>query len=105
MTTRSRILTISGLQVEVVRKAIKNLHLGVYPPNGRVRVAAPLRVSDSAVRLAVISRLGWIKRQRAGFAAQERESRRDMVSGESHYYLGKRYRLRVVADAGATKVA
>lgn len=104
MSTEQRHISVSGIQVEVVRKDIKNLHLGVYPPNGRVRVAVPLRVSDSAVRLAVISKLGWIKRQRAGFAAQERESRREMVSGESHYYLGKRYRLRVVTDTGATKV-
>lgn len=90
--------------MEVVRKDIKNLHLGVYPPNGRVRVAAPLRVSDSAVRLAVVSKLGWIKRQQAGFASQERESEREMVSGESHYYLGRRFRLRVVPNDGTTKV-
>ena len=64
-------ITVSGLRVKIVRKDIKNLHLGVYPPNGRVRVAAPLRVSDNAVRLAVITRLGWIKRQRAGFQSQD----------------------------------
>lgn len=88
-------LTVSGLTVEVVRKDIRNLHLGVYPPNGRVRVAAPLAVSDAAVRLAVIGKLGWIRRQQARFAAQPRESRRRMVSGESHDFLGRRYRLRV----------
>lgn len=88
--------------MQVVRKAIKNLHLGVYPPNGRVRVAAPLQVSDSAVRRAVIGKLGWIKRQRARFDAQARESAREMVSGESHYFLGRRYRLRVIyGDAAA----
>ncbi len=63
------------MTVEVVRKAIKNLHLGVYPPHGRVRVAAPLAVSDEAVRLAVIGKLGWIKRQQAKFEAQPRQSR------------------------------
>ena len=56
MSTKSHHITISGLSVEIVRKDIKNLHLGVYPPNGRVRVAAPLVVSDEAVRLAVIGR-------------------------------------------------
>lgn len=86
--------------MEVVRKAIKNLHLGVYPPTGRVRVAAPTRIDDEAVRLAVISKLGWIRRQQARFAQQPRQSEREMVSGESHYFQGRRYRLRVVeADA------
>jgi predicted metal-dependent hydrolase len=89
-------ITVSGLRVQVFRKGIKNLHLGVYPPHGRVRVAAPLRVSDDAVRLAVIGKLGWIRRQRARFEAQPRQSAREMVSGESHYFLGRRYRLRVI---------
>ena len=96
MTTESHNITVSGLNVEVVRKNIKNLHLGVYPPLGRVRVAAPLAVSDDAVRLAVVSKLGWIKRQRAKFQAQPRQSQRRMVSGESHYFMGRRYRLRIV---------
>lgn len=95
MTTEARYFTVSGIRVEVVRKDIKNLHLGVYPPHGRVRVAAPLVVSDEAVRLAVIDKLGWIRRQKASFAEQPRQSHREMVSGESHYFLGKRYRLRV----------
>lgn len=105
MTTETRHLTVSGIKVEVVRKDIKNLHLGVYPPNGRVRVAAPLVVSDEAVRLAVIDKLGWIKRQRAQFAEQPRQSQREMVNGESHYFLGQRYRLRVHEQAGPAKVA
>ena len=92
------------MPVEIVRKGIKNLHLGVYPPHGRVRVAAPLRVSDDAVRLAVVGKLGWIKRQRARFEAQPRQSEREMVSGESHYFLGQRYRLRVVTYEGPAKV-
>jgi predicted metal-dependent hydrolase len=96
VTTDSHSITVSGLSVEVVRKNIKNLHLGVYPPLGRVRVAAPLAVSDDAVRLAVVGKLGWIKRQRAKFEAQPRQSQRRMVSGESHYFMGQRYRLRVV---------
>ncbi len=90
--------------MEIVRKDIKNLHLGVYPPNGRVRVAVPLKVSDDAVRLAVIGKLGWVKRQRAQFEAQPRQSQREMVSGESHYFLGRRYRLRVVTNEGPAVV-
>jgi len=98
-------ITVGGIKVEVVRKEIKNLHLGVYPPNGRVRVAAPLIISDEAVRLAVIEKLGWIKRQKAKFAEQPRQSQREMVNGESHYFLGKRYRLRVHEQTGPVRVA
>src|SRR5437773_9848638 len=104
MRTDTVEIRVSGLAVQIIRKDIKNLHLGVYPPNGRVRVAAPLRVSDSAVRLAVIDKLGWIKKHRAKFAAQPRQTRREMVSGESHYYLGRRYRLRVVEGYGPQRV-
>lgn len=100
MSIESRNITVSGLTVEVVRKPIKNLHLGVYPPQGRVRVAAPLAIDDEAVRLAVVGKLGWIKRQRAKFQAQPRQSLRRMVSGESHYFLGQRYRLRVQESSG-----
>ncbi len=98
-------MTVSGLPVEIVRKAIKNLHLGVYPPNGRVRVAAPVRVRDEAVRLAVISRLGWIKRQRMRFQSQERQSAREYVSRESHYFLGRRYLLNVIEHDGPSQVS
>ncbi|HBN8568331.1 metal-dependent hydrolase [Pseudomonas aeruginosa] len=105
MNTESRSITVSGLTVEVVRKPIKNLHLGVYPPQGRVRVAAPLAIDDEAVRLAVVGKLGWIKRQRAKFQAQPRQSQRRMVSGESHYFLGRRYRLRVHETTGALRIA
>lgn len=89
-------MLVGGVTVQVVRKGIKNLHLGVYPPHGRVRVAAPPKISDDAVRLAVVSKLGWIKRQRAKFAAQPRQTEREMVSGESHYVFGRRYRLKLV---------
>lgn len=74
-------LRVGEIDVEIVRKKIKNLHLGVYPPHGRVRVAAPPAVSDEAIRLAVVTRMGWIKRQQAKFAAQARQSARDYVSG------------------------
>lgn len=101
----SRQLTISGMRVQIERKDIKNLHLGVYPPNGRVRVAAPLVVTDDAVRLAVIDKLGWIRRQQGKFTDQPRQSAREMVNGESHYFLGRRYRLRVHEQTGKQYMA
>jgi len=89
-------IRVSGMPVDVVRKDIKNVHLAVYPPTGRVRIAAPRRLSDDAIRLAVVTRLGWIRRQRLVYAGQERQSEREMVSGESHFVQGRRYRLRVI---------
>lgn len=105
MSTEAHRITVGGLRVDVVRKPIKNLHMGVYPPNGRVRVAAPVTVSDDAVRLAVVTRMGWIKRQRAKFEAQARQSERSYVSGESHFFLGRRYRLNVISWDGIPRVS
>src|SRR5471032_1166827 len=104
MSTSRRQVTISGIPVEIVRKDIKNLHLGVYPPDGRVRVAVPIAVNYEAVRLAVVGKLGWIRRQQTRFHAQPRQSDREMVSRESHYYLGRRYLLRVVESNGPCRV-
>lgn len=100
MTTDRREIQIAGTSVEVVRKAIKNLHVGVYPPAGRVRVAAPLRLGDEAVRLAVVSRLGWIRQKQKEFAGQGRQSQREIVTGESHYFKGRRYLLDVKRGEG-----
>lgn len=98
-------MVVSGIAVQVVRKPIKNLHLSVCPPDGRVRVAVPLHMTDDNVRLAVISRLSWIKKQQASFQAQPRQSEREMVTGESHYVFGKRYRLEVIERRGCHEVA
>ncbi len=97
-------IRVSDLVVDVVRKDIKNMHLAVYPPGGRVRVAVPLLVDDEAVRLAVISKLAWIKRQRASFKGQERQSPREYVYRESHYFWGERYLLNVIYRNAPPKV-
>ena len=97
-------MEVGGIDVEVRRKAIKNLHVGVYPPDGKVRVAAPQHLDDEAVRLAIVSRLSWIRRQRQGFARQARQSAREMVTGESHYFEGRRYRLNVLEQPGNPRV-
>ncbi len=100
MATERFTLDVQGVSVEVQRKPIKNLHLAVHPPDGQVRVSAPEFMGDEAIRLAVINKLGWIRRQQQHFRQQPRQSRREMVSGESHYYQGTRYLLSVVeADA------
>ncbi len=104
MSTASAYLTVAGISVDVVYKDIKNLHIGVYPPVGRVRVAAPRSLNDEQVRLALVQRLPWIKRQRERLQASERQSQREMVTGESHYVRGSRYRLKVVQRPGRAHV-
>ena len=93
-------MQIGNLSVEVRRKAIKNLHISVLPPSGVVRVSAPLKMSDDAVKMAVASRLLWIKKQQSIFENQARETTREIVSGESHYLWGKRYLLEVLPTTG-----
>jgi hypothetical protein len=95
MSTNSY-LQLGSVEALVVRKPIKNLHLSVLPPNGWVRVAAPENMKDDAIRTLLALRLPWIKRKQAKFANQERQTKRDYSSGESHYFFGKRYRLEVV---------
>lgn len=104
MSTASAYLTVRGIDVDVVYKDIKNLHIGVYPPLGRVRVAAPERLDDDQVRLAVIQRLPWIKRQREQLKDAPRQSEREMLTGESHYVWGIRRRLKVVERPGGAHI-
>lgn len=95
MSTNSY-LQLDSIEVLVVRKPIKNLHLSVLPPAGRVRVTSPEGMKDDAIRTLIATRLPWIKRQQGKFAGQERQTKRDYVSGESHYFFGKRYRLELI---------
>lgn len=104
MSTANGYLTVSGINVDVVYKDIKNMHISVYPPVGRVRVAAPHRLDEDAIRLAVVQRLPWIRKQREQLQAAERQSEREMVSGESHYVWGQRLRLTLVETAGRPSI-
>jgi len=104
MSTTSAYFTVRGIDVDVTYKDIKNLHIGVHPPLGRVRVSAPLRLDDDNVRLAVIQRLPWIKRQRDRLLSTERQTEREMVTGESHYVWGVRRRLKVIERPGRPHV-
>lgn len=89
-------LSIGGVSVDVEFKDIKNVHLSVHPPTGRVRIAAPARMKVETVRVFAISKLAWIKKQQAKLRAQEREPPREYLERESHYLWGSRYLLRVV---------
>jgi predicted metal-dependent hydrolase len=89
---------LGDIKIEVELKNIKNIHLSVYPPNGKVRIAAPERMSLDTIRIYAISKLVWIKKQQVKLRGAEREPRRDYVTKENQYFLGKRYLLTVVID-------
>lgn len=97
-------INVRGISVEIVRKDIKNFYIGVHPPNGHVRVSAPLHFDEDAIRMAIITRLAWIRRKQAEFAKQERQLQREFVTGESHYFEGRRYRLDVIEQDCPPKV-
>lgn len=99
-----KILEVGSVHIEIVKKSIKNIHLAVYPPNGRVRLASPSDVKDEAIRLFAISKLAWIKKQQRKFAEQHREPSRKYINRESHYFQGKRYLLRVIEDGSKPRV-
>lgn len=92
-------MSVDEYTVEVVRKDIKNLHLAIYPPTGRIRLAVPKQLDDETIRLHIISKLGWIKKHIACFEQAERQSKREYISGEIHYLEGKRYLLNVISGS------
>jgi len=88
-------IEISGIKIEVQKKNIKNLHLVVAPPDGKVRVSAPMHLSDDSIKMFVRTKLSWIKKQQEKFEKQPRQSEREYVSGETLYVFGQQYFLRV----------
>jgi predicted metal-dependent hydrolase len=104
LSTKQSTLTVRGIKVALVRKEIKNLHIGVYPPDGRVRIAVPMHIDDDAARLAVVKKLEWLKKQIAGFDRQQRLPEPEAISGESLYIFGQRARLRVLTTNGKPRV-
>src|ERR1039457_7207834 len=89
-------IQLGEIAVDVVKKEIKNVHLSVYPPNGNVRISAPLRMDLDTIRVFAISKLGWIKQQQKKMRGQEREPPREYLDRESHYVWGKRYLLKII---------
>ena len=102
---KSSLIEVAGIQVEVVRKAIRHLHITVYPPDGKVRLAVPFWVGEEAVRLAVIERLAWIRGHQEKFAGQVRQPERVMAEGETHLFQGRKYRLELREMPGREAVA
>ncbi len=97
-------MLISDIEIEVIKKNIKNMHLSVLPPTGKVRISAPLSAKDQAIELFAITKIGWIKKQIEKFENQPRQSEREYVSGESHYLWGRRYRMEIKHTKTANNV-
>jgi len=93
MVTR---VVIGDIPVDVVLKDIRNIHLSVHPPAGRVRLSAPVGMDIETLRLYAIARLGWIKIQQRKLRGQERETPREYLNRDSHCLWGKRYLLKIV---------
>lgn len=91
-------IQLGDIAVDVVKKNIKNVHLSVYPPMGRVRISAPLRMNIDTIRVFAISKLGWVKKQQQKMREQARETPREYLDRESHYLWGKRYLLKVCEE-------
>ena len=97
-------IELGGIVLDVVKKDIKNVHLSVYPPTGRVRLAAPTRMNLDTIRLFAISKLGWIRQQQKKLREQERESPREYTNRESHHVWGRRVLMKLVEADGPPSV-
>ena len=87
MNTKHCIIELGDIRVDVIRKDIKNVHLSVHPPKGRVTISAPLKLDIETIRLFSVSKLGWIRKQQAKLRDQKREAEREYIDRESHYFL------------------
>jgi predicted metal-dependent hydrolase len=92
-------MNVGDLEIEIIKKDIKNIHLGVYPPIGRVRLSAPIDTDTEKIRMFIVSKIPWIRKTQRKFKNKERQSSREFIDRESHYFEGRRYLLKIVIDA------
>jgi predicted metal-dependent hydrolase len=104
MSIKENQIQVLDLTIDIVKKDIKNMHLAVYPPTGRIRIASPKGLNDEAIRLFAISKIRWIKKNQKSFYNQLREPQREYIDGESHYFDGKRYLLKVIERNGKHEI-
>jgi hypothetical protein len=97
-------ITVENIDIELLRKKIKNIHLTVYPPDGRISLSVPKQMDDEAVRNFVVSKLAWINKQKSKLTTQEVQTEREYISGESHYFLGSKYLLNIIETTGKQHV-
>ena len=104
MNTDMEKLKLGNITIDVIKKDIKNMHLSVHPPTGRVRISAPRRLDMDTIRIFAISKLNWIKKHQTNIKNQQREAPRDYINRESHYFRGKRYLLKIIEHNAPPKV-
>lgn len=104
MSIEKKQIKLGDISIDVIYKDIKNIHLSVHPPTGRVRIASPEKFNLDTLRVFAISKLSWIKKQRHKIQSQERETPRDYSTRETHYFLGKRFLLNVITQSKNPKV-
>lgn len=104
MNTSENTIELGDISIRVIRKDIKNVHLSVHPPQGRVTIAAPKKMDLETIRLFSIAKLGWIRKQQIKLRGQQREAPREYITRESHYFLGQRYLLKVIEEEAVPKV-
>ncbi len=97
-------MQVSDIKIDVIKKDIKNIHLAVYPPTGRVRISSPTSVKRDSLRIFAVSKLGWIKKHIRNMNSQIREPERKYIQGESHYVEGSRYLLNIIEVDAPPKV-
>lgn len=97
-------MVLGDIKIELVQKNIKNVHLSIMPPHGEVRVSVPLHLSVETIRLYIISKLSWIKREQKKIRSQARESKREFINKETHYFQGRKYLLKVIEGNQPAKV-
>ncbi len=97
-------LKVGELSIDLIRKNIKNMHLAVYPPTGRIRLAIPESTPEETARLFAVSKIAWIRKHQRNFVAQDRQPPRQYKERESHYFLGKRYLLRIIVVEAPPKI-
>lgn len=99
----TEILNIGSVEIEVTFKAIKNLHLSVHPPYGKVTIASPNFYDLEKVKIYAATKLPWIKKEQKKLKSQKREEPKLMITQESHQFLGNRYLLKVI-EANRPKI-
>mgnify|MGYP000983122344 FL=1 len=96
--------SLGDIQIDLIQKEIKNIHLSVMPPDGNVRIAAPLNLTTETIRLYAISKLAWIKKQQKKIRGQQRESKRLFINKETHYFQGRKYMFKLVPSTASPKI-
>ena len=92
-------IVVAGIPIEVQKKAIKNMHLAVKPPDGHVVISAPKDMNDKAIEIFARTNLRWVKNQIEAFRSQPRSGKRQYVSGETIYFWGKQYFIKFIPDS------